>query len=698
MKTRLLFLVLLVFSCEQLSAQYYYNAYILEGENPGGLNTDNTEPWGAGGSPGWNLTNGIAGNLPVWSEQLTLPFGFSLNGLYYNNIYVSNSGVVTFSESVGDPPEFGNVALPHPAIPDNSICILGLTPDWDLGSSFARVLQKTFGEAPNRQYWIQFNSFSATADVNSAFYVFSIVLEEGSNNIYIVDQRAVDISPGGTENLELSIGIQIDNQTSVSLNSSPETNTYSSENPKNNTNTYYKFIEGQRPEYDLNLRSLQLPEFAVTGSQFTPKAIIRNFGTETLTSAIAEISSGEKTESEEVELPDIQTHSIDTIDLPPQAYQSRGKHSFTVTFTEPNGHNDARPEDNQATRHIIAEDIFPVKHTLVEVFTSSVNPQSYTGSTILTEALSMPEAENHTMISYPANVPGTGDPYYTLEGGERLSLYNISHIPSVYINGQTLLRPQQESAEDIAKEINRHNHDSSQPALMSIEATASLQPGQTINYDIDITPYTDYIPEDVRLYKSISEKATHNNEQSSGQSTFPHVMKKMLPAAEGSTLPKLYRGEKVKITGSYTFSGDYRLPENALEENLIDHETEHSIEDFENLELIVFIQNPESKHVYQSTRTDVTGGVALPEKINRPGKLLVHPNPASQSINLTFPDATAQVHITSIDGRTIYHHPHEFHNGQEAVRISTSEFSPGIYIITVTGNTYRESRRVSIYK
>ena len=51
---------------------------------------------------------------------------------------------------------------------------------------------------------------------------------------------------------------------------------------------------------------------------------------------------------------------------------------------------------------------------------------------------------------------------------------------------------------------------------------------------------------------------------------------------------------------TYTFQGNYRLPSNGQAANIIDHTKEHSVENFENLRAVVWIQDG-NKAVHQSS-------------------------------------------------------------------------------------------------
>jgi|GEM_PF-4142553 len=120
--------------------------------------------------------------------------------------WISHNGVLTFSSPTGLPG--ANTNLPSTTLPDKSICAF-----WDHqgsestygGYGQGEVLTVVFGTQPNRQYWISFKSWPLGNTIEN---MFSIVLEETSNNIYIVDQ--FDFS--NYDNLTATVGIQ-NNQT-----------------------------------------------------------------------------------------------------------------------------------------------------------------------------------------------------------------------------------------------------------------------------------------------------------------------------------------------------------------------------------------------------------------------------------------------------------------------------------------------------
>src|SRR5258705_5707917 len=153
------------------SAQYFYYANVNAGHNPGSINNDSELP-----TPltGWTAISTSPNAAPVWTAAQSIGFTFSFNGTPVTQFMVSSSGILTFDVATALPaPSYTITALPNAAIPDNSVCI------WGLGALGTNdyIIRKTFGTSPNRQLWIQFNSYGyggTTASHGSNFTYWSI--------------------------------------------------------------------------------------------------------------------------------------------------------------------------------------------------------------------------------------------------------------------------------------------------------------------------------------------------------------------------------------------------------------------------------------------------------------------------------------------------------------------------------------------
>ena len=212
---------------------------------------------------GW--TTILAGNntAPSWSTIQNIPFSFNFNGAIVNQYKVSSSGVLTFNTSATITPSYSNSAIPNSTIPDNSIMA------WGIQGSGANdeIVTKNFGTLGSQQHWISFTSYT----YGNTWTYWSIVLEEGSNKIYIVDQRT-------SGNVGISAGIQINSSTAFSVLGSPTLNSLASTNADDTDNNYYEFIFGSQPDNDANLSSLNITQYSLAPATISIAGSITNVG------------------------------------------------------------------------------------------------------------------------------------------------------------------------------------------------------------------------------------------------------------------------------------------------------------------------------------------------------------------------------------------------------------------------------------
>jgi len=263
-------------------SQYYINTYNPAGMNPGGLNTDAEQPFGAAGvtaADGYSQLIAASTSTPAlqWSANQTIPFAFSFNGTAETQFKVSNSGILTFSTAAAAIPSTTNASIPNVEIPDKSVMIWGLSQ----GSGNDAVLMKTHGTAPNRQLWINFASYSSPESAGQQWTYWGIVLEETTNNIYIADLRTFQTS------LSLTLGVQVDVTTAYEITGAPATTSFVTNggNASDPTdNVYYEFIQGNRPTEDIQLTNIDIPASVDASSAVTINGTIVNKGSANLTS------------------------------------------------------------------------------------------------------------------------------------------------------------------------------------------------------------------------------------------------------------------------------------------------------------------------------------------------------------------------------------------------------------------------------
>jgi len=150
-----LFLLCIPLLGKWCNAQISYEISTFEqAGNPGGINQEMDYEIGS-----WTLAMDGGFTTNKWSNAISLPFAFEFYGQNFTSAHASANGVLTFTNNPGSVPG-NNTSLPSNALPDYSVAAFweefALTPPILSGDD---VMIKTFGTAPNRQFWIKWVSY-----------------------------------------------------------------------------------------------------------------------------------------------------------------------------------------------------------------------------------------------------------------------------------------------------------------------------------------------------------------------------------------------------------------------------------------------------------------------------------------------------------------------------------------------------------
>lgn len=256
----------------------------------------------------------------------------------------------------------------------------------------------------------------------------------------------------------------------------------------------------------------------------------------------------------------------------------------------------------------------------------------------------------YTLLKYQMNWPGTGDPYYTAEGGVRKTYYGVSSVPQMQTDGlSTNIQGGQGPVETM------FNQRLAKPAFLNIEAAHTIDSvAKTVNLDIDITPY--FNGTNFTVYAAVFENTTHNNATTNGETSFKHVMMKMLP--DGSGTP-------VTFVANAT---------NTL--NLTTSLNGTHVEEYADLRIVVWVQYNIDKEVFQSAYSVVADPNA-PTMATNPsilsfGNQLVGTTSTLKTYTLTGNNLTADVTITAPNGYEISLNGTDFDSTQTVSPVSGS--------------------------
>ncbi|MEN8224011.1 MAG: T9SS type A sorting domain-containing protein [Bacteroidota bacterium] len=186
----------------------------------------------------------------------------------------------------------------------------------------------------------------------------------------------------------------------------------------------------------------------------------------------------------------------------------------------------------------------------------------------------VPWSQSHeddiTLIKYQMSWPGSGDPYYTAEGGTRRSYYGVTFVPDMFVNGaqcNTNVSSVQAAYDAaILKNVG-----------LKIASSFTMS-GSVINITTNIRPFQSY--GSMKIHNVVFEKMTTQNVGTNGETEFHHVMMKMMPDATGAT-ENLQEGVPVTLTYTYDMANTH-------------------VEELDDLMVGVLIQDPSSKEIIQS--------------------------------------------------------------------------------------------------
>jgi len=333
---------------------------------------------------------------------------------------------------------------------------------------------------------------------------------------------------------------------------------------------------------------------------------------------------------------------------------------------------------------------------LYETFTSSTCPPCKPGNEHLEGLLDQPVNEGKfTSLKYQMSWPGTGDPYYTNEGGNRRSFYAVSSVPRLCLDGGFDASPTGLSQTDMDAAY-------AIPAVVELDSYFQIdEASQTVDVQIIVTALEELASSGgLFLHCAIFEKKTTGNIKSNGETEFEHVMKKMLPSSGGTYVGGMDADEVKEFEMSYTFNGDYVLPPNA--DDPVNHAVEHSVEEFSDLGVVVWLQRSSTREVYQSMYAkDGVLSIYDTELTTTKTELTVYPNPADQQAKVVYalPASvnTGQIVITDFTGKIIRNLTvASTTDSHQTFAFDTHDLANGIYFVSLSTNDGKLTKKLSV--
>jgi hypothetical protein len=353
-----------------------------------------------------------------------------------------------------------------------------------------------------------------------------------------------------------------------------------------------------------------------------------------------------------------------TITLPEITVSNeKGYQPLGLTVGKINGKDeDGNPENNNINDSVYVFMKSIQRTVLHEGFTSSTCAPCVGGNQNV-KAVQDANPNKFALIKYQMNWPDKGDPYYTAEGGERKNYYGVSSVPHFFANGAYW---EGSSYSYTSQLLNRIYAIPSEVEFSDVDASIGAK---TVTFNAKVNTLVPF-DKNVRFFAAIVEKKTAKNVGTNGETVFENVFKKFLTKVGGDSLGVMQADSSKSFELEWTFKGEYRLPANAT--SPINHNTEHSVEDWNNLAVVYWVQDAVSGYVFQSGITGI-GVTSITDKYVSLNS--IYPNPVKNAVTIDLKES-AKVTIFTIDGVKLFEENRE--EGQSVINMNVPS---GTYIL-----------------
>lgn len=396
---------------------------------------------------------------------------------------------------------------------------------------------------------------------------------------------------------------------------------------------------------EVELQEFNFPEYGLINDTYSFEGIFKNFGENEVTSfevvySVNGIESDPYT-IEGISVPHNTTYNF-THNVP-YTFENTELYDLSLEITKVNGQIDPIQGNNIIYKDISIATEYLTRKPMFEMFTSSTCSSCPYINEVLDGVLAN-NTGNYSLVKYQVNWPGDGDPYYIEDCGIRVDYYGVGGVPHLNVNGATNEGTFSQSVFNAA---------TNEGAMSTMEIDYEFD-GLNLTVDVQITPTLTI--EEAAVHIAVVEKTTYNNVSTNGETEFHNVLMKMLPGPNG-TIFNLYPGETINFSESA---------------NLI----ETFIEEFDDLQAVVWLQDNETKYILQSESVDLTINVGVDDIMQQ--DITLSPNPTNGIFTMKG-IGECNVEIMDIEGKVV----RELFSPNYLATMDISNLKPGMYIVKV---------------
>ena len=317
---------------------------------------------------------------------------------------------------------------------------------------------------------------------------------------------------------------------------------------------------------DGDLDAIEVPDLVTVGYNAVSFRLI-NKGSNVITSLEASYQfEGHEVVTETFET-NMEPLAAETFTFNTPTFLEADNYLLTVNLLKINGTIDDDPENNILSKTVSVNISLTERIPMIEHFSASTCGPCVNVNNLMLQ-FTQDNPGKFTYTKYPESFPGNGDPYYYSEVGVRDIYYDVPWVPYVLLDGV----PQ-----DGALTQEAFDAELEKQALAEIRGAFDVE-GNRIIVTADLMAYAKL--ENVVAYVAVNEKTTTGNVGTNGETSFHHILMKMLPNASGNTLT-INAGEYERLEFDVDLSSTH-------------------VEEMNDLEVAVWLQQYSSKEVYNS--------------------------------------------------------------------------------------------------
>jgi hypothetical protein len=415
------------------------------------------------------------------------------------------------------------------------------------------------------------------------------------------------------------------------------------------------------PAIDSEMNTLNLNSIVSIGMK-SITGVIKNFGSTTINSLDLKW---------QVDAGTIYTQNLTGLNIAPGATYNYthtnqwnatpGLYSMKVWTSNINGGSgDTNVSNDQIIKSISVASNSTSRTPLYEKFSSSTCPPCYSFNTNSFTPFynTGTNANNMAFISYQVNWPAAGDPYYTAEVGTRVAYYGVTGAPTLYVDAK-------EGTNDIAGLQADLNAALANPAYFVLTPTKNLV-GNDMTVEVNVLPY---LTGTYKLHVAVVEKITTQNGAplggTNGETSFKHVMMKMLPNASGTTV-------------NFVHDVPFTTTLNANLSGLF-------IEEMTDLDVVVFIQDANKNVMQAKYATQALSN----NNVDATAKISLYPNPSNGIVKIKT-NETVDVTVTDLTGKVVFTMKQVSNDSQ----MNLSSLQKGIYLAKIVGQGTEQTQKL----